>query len=131
MTKTEQMEAIMAAIEGTTTDDLQTPQHLQEYLIRLTSWLASANEYMANAGHSYDIAKRDAYIRLKDEIVGKGATFAPSIAKDYIASLCSAQGANYRFAERTSRTITHTIEAMRSVISSKKAELTHLQYSGG
>jgi hypothetical protein len=55
--------------------------------------------------------------------------FAPSLAKDYISAKCEQEQYDYDLCERCSRTIVHTIEAIRSVLSALKEELKIESYS--
>jgi hypothetical protein len=62
--------------------------------------------------------------------VANAAYFAPSLAKDYIASKCSKEQYEYDVCERTSRTIVHTLDCLRTCISSLREELKISSYAG-
>ena len=130
MSTEESLQAILSSIEGTVIDDMQTREQVSNYLIRLTGWMAYTNEQMAVTNRAHNIAKRDAYAKLQEQYNATGVTLSPSLAKDYIGSLCSKTAYGYQMAERTSRTIVHTIDAMRSVLSTMKAEMEALRYAG-
>lgn len=124
------MQAILHLIAGTTVNDMQSPAQVRDFLIVLNAHLATANEQMAVAGRAYNIAKRDAYLKLQQEQEAAGKNkLSPLLAKDYVASLCSKEAFAYDLAERTSRTISHTMDSCRSVLSSQKSEMQYLNYN--
>ena len=128
MNAEETLKSFLAVIEGTVPADMATGDQCRDYLVRLTSMMAYANEARANANRAYNVAKSQAYISLEREILGQHPKFAPSLAKDYVAALCSKECYAYDLADRCSATITHTIDAFRSVLSSLKAEQQFAQY---
>ena len=128
MTTQDTLESYLNQIQGTVPADLGTGEQCRDYLVRLTSMMAYANEAKAKANQVYNIAKAAAYRKLEAEILGKNAKFAPSLAKDYVASLCSKECYGYDLADRTSATILHAIDATRSILSSLKAEREYSNY---
>jgi hypothetical protein len=128
MSVTDELQAIMNGIQGVTPNDLQTIDQCAEYATKLSGWLAYANEQMAHAARALNIAKRDAYARLQQDFNEKGITLSPSLAKDYIKSMCSQQGFVFDMAERCSRTVVHTLDALRSILSAKKEEMQMMRY---
>jgi hypothetical protein len=66
--------------------------------------------------------KVEAYHALIASSVANETYFAPSLAKDYIAAKVATEQYHYDLCERTSRTIVHTVEALRSCISALKEE---------
>lgn len=127
--QTENLEILLETLQGVKPEEMQSGEDVRQQLITLTSWLAWTGEQMALAGKSYNIAKRDAYSRLQEEYKEKGITLAPSLAKDYIGSMCSKEAYAYDVAERSNRVIVHTIDAYRSVLSSLKEEAKTITYS--
>lgn len=90
--------------------------------------LAFVNNQMSVAKQLLDEKKVKAYERLVISSVAQSEYFAPSLAKDYIAAQCSEEQYNYSICERCSRTITHTLDILRTVISALKAELQTMHY---
>lgn len=84
--------------------------------------MAFVNTQMAISKQVLLDRKTKAYNDLICSAVANETYFAPSLAKDYIASKCSPEQYDYDICERTSRTITHTIEALRTCISAAKEE---------
>lgn len=81
------------------------------------------------------VAKRlllDAKARAYQQIVNGKNPIAnsPMLAKDYVNSLCAEQQMEYDLAERASRTISRTIEALQTCISALKVEYQATQYAG-
>jgi len=122
MTTEETLKSFLTIIEGTVPADFATGDQVREYIVRLTSMMAYANEARANANRTYNVAKAKAYIKLENEILGKHPKFSPSLAKDYVAALCSKECYAFDLAERTAATCTNVADYMRSVLSSLKAE---------
>lgn len=87
--------------------------------------LAFVNNQMAVAKEIFSERKVKAYERLAASGVANAEFFAPSLAKDYIAAQCSKEQYDYEICERCSRTITHTIDILRTCISALKMELQY------
>lgn len=90
--------------------------------------MAFVNTQMAVAKEALLSRKTSAYNDLICSEVANAAYFAPSLAKDFIAAKCSKEQYEYDVCERTSRTITHTIEALRTCISAAKEEIRTMNY---
>lgn len=95
---------------------------LIDQLGMLVKSMAFINGQMAVAKQRLNDVKRRAYESLIASSVANEIYFAPSLAKDYISSKLSEDQYNYDVCERTSRTIVHTVEALRSCISALKEE---------
>lgn len=91
--------------------------------------LAFINEQMAVAKKILNKKKITAYESLATSSVANQEYFAPSLAKDYIAAKCEKEQYDYDLTERCSRTLTHTIEAIRSILSALKEEMKIESYS--
>lgn len=90
--------------------------------------MAFVNTQMAVSKELLLQKRSKAYNDLICSEVANAAYFAPSLAKDYIASKCSKEQYEYDVCERTSRTLVHTIEALRTCISAAKEELRTTNY---
>lgn len=117
----------LKTIEVFDKDAGQDAEQLHAYLIQLTNYMARANFLMAEYGRKFRQDKKQAYIELVKQAHDKQQYFAPSLAKDYIDALCHENGFIYDLAERLSRLCSHTIDAIRTVVSSLKSER---QFSG-
>lgn len=95
---------------------------LHEYLIELTNIGARANYLKAEFGRLFRKAKKEAYMRLTASSHSQQQYFAPSLAKDYVDSCCDHPGYMYELADRCSAQCVHTIDAIRTIISSLKSE---------
>lgn len=91
--------------------------------------LAFVNEQMAIAKQLLNKKKITAYESLVTSSVANQEYFAPSLAKDYIAAKCEKEQYEYDLTERCSRTLTHTIEAIRSILSALKEEMKIESYA--
>lgn len=78
---------------------------------------------MAIAKYVLNDRKVKAYNSLVVSSIANENYFAPSLAKDYIASKVRDDQYNYDICERASRTIVHTVEALRTAISALKEEV--------
>lgn len=106
----------------------QDTETLRKYLIQLTNWMGRANELMASYGRLFREEKKAAYLKVFTSLESIGKTQAPSLVKDYVDSRCVESGEMYDLSERCSRSCVHTIEAIRSVLSSLKDEQRYLQH---
>jgi hypothetical protein len=55
---------------------------------------------------------------------------SPMLAKDYVNSICAEEQMQYDLAERASRTVSRTIEALQTCISALKVEYQATTYAG-
>lgn len=90
--------------------------------------LAFANNQMAVAKKELNKKKVEAYNSLITSSVANETYFAPSLAKDYISGKIEQEQYNYDLCERCSRTLVHTIEALRTCISALKVEQQTTNY---
>jgi hypothetical protein len=104
---------------------------LIDKLGELTVSLSFINNQMAIAKRALNIKKVEAYHNLIASSVANETYFAPSLAKDFIAAKCDLEQYNYDLCERCSRSIVHTIDAIRTAISALKEDAKMVQYSGG
>lgn len=92
--------------------------------------LAFVNGQMAVSKRILNDRKIKAYETLVASQIANESYFAPSLAKDYISAKCKNEQYDYDICERCSRTISLTIEALRSCLSALKAEYITQNYSG-
>lgn len=92
--------------------------------------MAFVNGQMAEAKRILNQRKITAYETLAASSVANEQYFAPSLAKDYIGAKLVNDQYHYDLCERCSRTIVHTIEALRTIISSLKEEMKISGYAG-
>lgn len=90
--------------------------------------MAFVNTQMAVAKELLLKRKAKAYNDLICSEVANAAYFAPSLAKDFIAAKCSQEQYEYEICERTSRSIVHTIDCIRTAISAAKEEVKTMNY---
>jgi len=97
----------------------QEPQALMERLTELSSLLSTSAQTMSSIKFvvvdAVGLATQEAF-RLK---------YPPSMAKSYAEGKCAELIANYELANRQNAAITHSIEAVRSILSFTKQELYH------
>lgn len=84
--------------------------------------LAFVNNQMAVAKKILNKAKVRSYHALITSSVANEQYFSPMIAKDYISAKIEQEQYDYDISERCSRTLLHTIEALRTSISALKME---------
>jgi len=124
-----ELKSYIETIEQFDKDSAQDAGALHAYLVQLTNYMARANYLMAEWGKKLREEKKQAYLNLKASEKSQGSYFSPSLGKDYISSVCSESGYVYDLAERTSRLCTHTIDAIRTIISSLKSERQFANYA--
>lgn len=114
--------------EGETFTHSQSISFLIDKLGELSVSLAFVNNQMAISKRILNNKKVEAYLTLVGSSVANEQYFAPSLAKDYIAAQCATEAYDYDLCERCSRTITHTIDAIRTAISALKEDMKTLSY---
>lgn len=102
---------------------------LIDQLGELCAALPFVNNQMAIAKFILNGNKVKAYNTLVTSSVANETFFAPSLAKDYIGAKVREDQYNYDICERASRTLVHTIEALRTAISALKEEVKVLSYA--
>lgn len=84
--------------------------------------LAFVNNQMAVAKKRMNKMKTQLYNNLICSSIANNEFFSPSIVKDYISAKIEQEQYDYEICERCSRTVLHTIEALRTCISALKEE---------
>lgn len=107
----------------------QSVHWLIDQLGELCRVMPFINNQMAIAKYILNGKKSRAYESLAGSSVANEKYYAPSLAKDYIASRVRDDQYNYDICERASRTIVHTLEALRTAISALKEEAKVVNYS--
>lgn len=92
--------------------------------------LAFANNQMAVAKKILNKRKVTAYNSLVCSSVANETYFSAMLAKDYISAKIEQEQYDYDICERCSRTLLHTIEALRTAISALKEEAKISNYAG-
>lgn len=115
-------------IEQFDKDSAQDVTALHAYLIELTNLMARSNFLMAEYQRKFRMQKTIAYKELTATVIREQKYYAPSLAKDFIDAQCFETGYVYDLAERCSRLCAHTIDAIRTIISSLKSERSFAQY---
>jgi hypothetical protein len=118
----------LKVIETFDKDSAQDGQVLHSYLIDLTNKLARANFIMAEYKMKVRKQKAADYITLAKSEHSKQSYYAPSLAKDYIDAQSAEVAYVFDLAERLSRCIVHSMDALRTIISSLKSERTFSNY---
>lgn len=116
---------------GETFTHSQSINFLIDKLGELSVSLAFVNNQMAISKRILNEKKVSAYNSLIASEVANETYFAPSLAKDFISAKCSKEQYEYDLCERCSRSIVHTIDAIRTAISALKEEARVNQYSTG
>jgi hypothetical protein len=94
----------------------------------LCNTMAFVNNQMAVAKKELNKKKVSEYNTLAISSKANEEYYSPSLAKDYIAAKCAEEQYYFDICERTSRTVTHTLEALRTCISALKEEVKVQNY---
>ena len=116
-------------IETFDKDSSQDGNALHSYLIQLTNIGARANYLRAEYQREFRMNKKKAYQTLTASSHSQQQYFAPSLAKDFVDSCCYESGYMVDLAERTAAQAVHTIDAVRTIISSLKSERQFAGYN--
>lgn len=128
-----QIDRIESCLEWleTAADDYTASQSVNwliDQMGMLCKALAFAGNQMAVAKKELNGVKTKAYESLVASSVANAEYFAPSLAKDYIASKVLVAQYNYDICERCSRVLVHHIDALRTCISALKVETQYSSY---
>ena len=115
-------------IENFEGDTLQNPHALYAYMMHLTQVMARANYIMADYKRKVRLQKVSSYLVLFGSSAAQQKNFAPTLAKDYVEAKGHEAAFIYDLAERLSRCAVHTIDALRTIISSLKNERSTVLY---
>lgn len=91
--------------------------------------LAFVNNQMAVAKEKLNRKKTVIYNRLATSSIANQEYYSPSLAKDWISARLMKEQYEYDICERCSRTLFHTIEALRTCISALKEEAKISSYA--
>lgn len=120
------MEWLESAAEGYTAT--QSIAWLIDQVGMLCKSLAFVNNQMAVAKKILNKRKVNSYNNLICSSLANNEFFSPSIVKDYISAKIEQEQYDYDICERCSRTLLHTIEALRTCISALKEEMKTTSY---
>lgn len=120
-TKTELI-GYLKVMETFDKDSAQDGTALHSYLLHLTNMGARANYLRVEYQKMNRNAKKQAYLNLMASSHAAEKYFAPSLAKDYVDSCCAESAYMAELSERTAAQAVHTIDAVRTIISSLKSE---------
>jgi hypothetical protein len=109
-------------------ENIQSVNVLIEDIGILVKSMAFVNNQMAIAKKELNEAKTKCYQSVIGSIEAQGKQPSPSVVKDYVNSKCSDEMYRYDICERCSRTIVHTIDALRTCISALKMEQQYSNY---
>lgn len=119
-----QLQAILDTIEGTGFDQVQSINLLMDWGFKIQQWMAFAGGQQAEAKKLLHDARRRAMVNLVASLQANGATLAPSLQRDYVNDLCGMENYNYELAERCARACVHSLDFIRTCISTLKTELS-------
>jgi hypothetical protein len=88
----------------------------------LCKYMAFVNNQMAVAKKQFNKKKTQVYNNLLLSNSANKEFFSPSVIKDYVNAKLEQEEYHYDITERCSRTVLHTIEALRTCISALKEE---------
>lgn len=106
----------------------QSISWLIDQLGMLCKSLAFVNNQMAVAKKQLNKKKTSIYNTLVCSSIANEQYFSPMLAKDYVSARIEQEQYNFDICERCSRTLLHTIEALRTGISALKIEAQATSY---
>lgn len=126
------VEDCMMWLETSATDYTasQSISWLIDQVGQLCNSLAFVNNQMAITKRILNQKKVKIYHNLIASETATQKYFAPSLAKDFVSAQCDKEQYEYDICERCSRTIFHTLDALRTCISALKEENKAMSYSG-
>lgn len=110
-------------------DEVQSIDVLIQRLSAINSTISWAYNQMAIAKKDYNAAKVAAYHRLMVSSSANEKYYSPSLAKDYVNSLCIDAAYAYDLTERFCRSLIHISDNTRTCISALKEEAKMNNYN--
>lgn len=120
------LEYLESAADGYTAS--QSISWLIDQVGILCKSLAFVNNQMAVAKKLLNKKKVQVYNNLLCSSMANNEFFSPSVIKDYVSARIEQEQYDYDITERCSRTLLHTIEALRTCISALKEEMKTTSY---
>lgn len=122
------LEWLESAADGYTA--AQSISWLIDQVGMLCKSLAFVNNQMAVAKRIMNKKKTQVYNNLLCSSMANNEFFSPSVIKDYVSARIEQEEYDYDICERCSRTILHTIEALRTCIAALREEIKTMHYGG-
>lgn len=114
--------------------EISSSQSIQAIIdkgVELTAWMAFTGEQMAIAKRIWREHTAKAYDSFVFSKMAQGMNITPTMANKYAEAKAGEYEANYQFCERVNRSISHTIDFLRTVISALKEEQKITNAMGG
>lgn len=105
----------------------QNITYLMEFGIKLSAWIAFSGNQMAIAKKLWNDAKRKAYMDVRASMKAVGDNYGPMLFKDFVSAKCSSEEFAYDTCERVNRSATHTLDFIRTCLSTLKTEMITTQ----
>lgn len=109
-------------------EDIKDIQILNEVLISLAQKVCRSASLVADSEKILADAKRAAYLNYMVSSKAQGYNWAPSLVKDFVQAQFSEELRCALYAERSNRGLTHSMQAIISILSATKAELQTLHF---
>lgn len=122
---------IMEKIITTSYSDVQSIDKLIDYGLILAQYNARTGQLMSEAKGKLHTARKVAYKAAEAKLKEAGKKFPVLLLKDYINDCCADENEVYELAERTNRATVHSMDMLRTAISSLKAERFAVSFGGG
>lgn len=123
MIGTSALNGILEKIKTTDYINVSSTTQLMEYAFALSQWMAYSGQMMAEAKRDLHTARRQAMINLIASLKANTATLSAQLQRDYVMDLCADEASAYELAERTNKACTHTLDMVRSCLSTLKEEM--------
>ena len=123
-----QLEAIMSELESVDRQkfDVQSIAQIVDFGKQCMGWMAFSNSQMALAKKEWNEAVAKAHLTVQASLKANNVNMPASLQNDYVKRKCSEQEYAYDVAERCSRTCTHFLDFLRTVVSALKQEIATL-----
>lgn len=118
-----ELQSILDTIEGTRYDDVQSVNLLMDWGFKLQQWMAFSGSQKAIATRLLHEARRKAMVNLVASLKANNAEMAISLQKSYVDDLCAEENYNLDLADRCNRSCVHSLDFVRSCLSTLKTEL--------
>ena len=120
--------AIHTEVEALRAEQVHSADMVIEIGVRLAAYLPYTGQQMALARKLMNQKRKEAYDQLIFTQRSLGQPVYPSTMKDYVNAQCAEEQFNYDLCERANRSIVHTLDFLRSVLSTLREEMKISQY---
>lgn len=118
-----ELERILDEIQRTGYSDVDNIPLMLDFGVKIQAYMAFTSGQVAAAKEELHKARKQGYINLVASMTSQKKQIGPMLMKDYVNDVCHQENFNYTLADRCNSACIHSLDLIRSVLSTMKAEL--------